>query len=229
MDSCPRDNQNNIILSMKLEDPVGGVGIDNGTASVLDGVVYSSVKRNHYLIEAYRWLVSQVFNKYGAEESAERLSGVIGTQVFAMDAAGTSVNRDILYPFRVVVGTTPIFFRDKKSNLDTDVVRYANRAFAMEAEKIYVYLRIAGVMTKQVSGSATLYYLKSPRIDSTSGTEVPTNSLPDITLENWANDACVYYAAGIALLDSASSIVDPDEGMIKIGNRFIAMALQKLP
>ena len=226
-DVNPKDNQNNISLSLKLEDPV--YDADNGIAAALDGKIYTSVKRNHYLIEAYRWIANAITEKFGVEMAAEKLSGLVATQSFTMSSSGTTINQDVLHPFRVTTSGSIIYFRDKKAALDFDVKKFALRGFAIEGDKVYVYLRTAGTLTLQNSGTATLYYIKSDRIDYSSGSEVAVNTAPDITLNAWANDACTYYAAGVAILDQASSIVEPDPSMIEVGNRFIAMALQRLP
>lgn len=191
----------NVIIHNKLTVRVRNVvedivtGGDNGIIAATDGKIFSASIVNQRLLEAYAWIVNELVAKLGVPAASLVLSDSIVQQLnFSIASAGTSVNKDYLFPVRLLQSAT-VFGLKIKSQLDADLDPYLDNGYAIDGGKIYVYQRVAGTLTLLNTGTATLHYLKADRIDPTTGAEVAVNTTPDITLNSRWHEACIFYAA----------------------------------
>ena len=223
----------NVRLANLLDDAV--TGSDNGIAAATDGMWCTSTKRNQYLNEAMRYVVLYLFNQAETNEDiGEALAaGSKKTQAITFSGSGVALNADYLYHAALIDSNKQEYkFVRIKSNLDQDLDPYLDAAYTIEgsttttAPKLYAYLRVAGVMTLQSSGTATLYYLFADRLDS-NGVDIAVNTTPDAVIDLRYFDAIVLYAAGRAAFDK--SIIDSDPTWADKGNRYMAQASTLLP
>jgi len=225
-DTVPRMNQNSVNLSLLLDDAV--TGADPGIAAAADGAWLTAVKRNYYLHSAYRWLVTTLVDTFGISAASDLIPGFIATQAITFASTGTTLNLDYLFPLRLYKATSLSAFQlSKRASLDDDFMQFVNNFYTVELGKIYGYQRTSGTLAVLPSGSGTLYYLKSDRIIVATGVEVAVNTLPDTTLDLWALDACIYYAAARAAFDK--SVIDNDPAWADKGNRFLVAATAMIP
>jgi len=226
-DTTPVANQININLSLLLEDAV--YDADNGLAAALDGVIYTGVKRNKYVAEAERELVLTLTNRLGYEKATEALQGAMVSTTITTSSSGASVPKNFICPSKLTFSNIDAQYVLTKSKLDQDLDPYLNYGYTISGGKIYFYKRVAGVMTISDAESATFLYFGVQRTDSTTGSDVSVNTAPDIAIDARWNDFLTLYAAARASFDSVSAIADPDPTMVEKGNRFMAMAMEKLP
>lgn len=217
-DTTPRNNQNAVNLGLLLDDATAGA--DNGIRAAADGKWLTAAKKNYYLHEAYRWILTTI-------RDPQALQGLIATQAITFSSVGVTLNKDYMFPLSLYrVSTADSFNLTKRVSLDDDFMPSLTNFFVIEGGKIYAYVRAAGVLAALNSGSGTFFYMKADRIDS-NGADVAVNTAPDTTVDRWALDACVLYAAGRACLDK--SIIDSAPEWMEKGNRFMAAAMEKLP
>ena len=226
-DTTPVQNLNSVNLSLLLDDAV--TGGDNGIAAAADGEPFTATKRNAYLHQAYRWLVQKLVESFGITRASDLLPGFVATQDVTFSASGVTLNKNYMFPLRLYKASAGGgFMLSKRSSLtDDDFSPFISNFYVIEAGKLYAYQRTSGTLAILAAGTGTLFYLKADRKDVTTGAEVASNTAPDTTVDGWAIDASVYYAAGAACLDK--SIIDNDPEWASKGNRFMAMAMEKLP
>lgn len=230
-DTVPVHNQMSVNLSLLCDDAV--TGGDNGIAAAADGSWLTAAKRNVYLHSAYRWLVNVLVDSYGIAGAADVIPGFVANQTMVLSATGLAINKNYMYPLRLYKSASPApggaFMLSKRASLDDDFMPFVNVFYAIEAGLLYAYQRDAStqVLNALDTVAAKLFYLKSDRVDATTGTEVAINTAPDTTLDKWATDACLYYAAGRACFDK--SVIDNDPAWADKGNRFFAAATAMIP
>ena len=91
-----------------------------------------------------------------------------------------------------------------KGFIDTDGDIRINRAYAIEGEKIYGYIRASGTLTQQSSGTAKLYYVKADRRNTSSTADIAVNVAPDTTVDTQWLDACMLYAVWRLAMDKGA-------------------------
>lgn len=192
--TTPISNALNIRVANLLND-TPTAGTDDGATASTDGAMFTATVRNSRLNEAYTWLATQLLNRYGLDKFEQYSQGLIATQSITWASGGTTVNQDFIQPLRVVSTGQPQFLKMPKGFLDIDGDIRINRAYAIEGEKIYGYIRTSGTLTKQSSGTATLYYVKADRRDTTTTADIAVNVAPDTTIDTQWLDACMLYAA----------------------------------
>lgn len=138
--TTPISNALNIRLAQKLSD-MPTVGGNDGDTAATDGTEFTDTQRNLALNQAYTELALRLINKYGAE-AASICEGLVATQSIYFISAGVTVNKDYVMPLDLL-SDTDLFLKRSKAFLDQDKDTYIDRAYAIEAGKIYVYTRAA--------------------------------------------------------------------------------------
>lgn len=193
-DTTPISNSLNIRVSHVLED-ILTAGADNGVTATTNGNAFTYSMRNEALAEAYAYLGQTFVNKFtpiGAEKLCE---GLVATQSVTFSASGTAINKDFIAPIRLIKSTGVIYHQGIKSHFDSDMEPLLDYGFAIEGNKVYGYERAAGVMAVLSTGTATLYYIKADRTNTTTGAVVAANTSPDTTIDPQYHDFLVGYAA----------------------------------
>lgn len=160
--TTPISNALNIALANHLGDTVT-TGADDGATAATDGTDFSATHRNLILQQAYKELATRLITKFGAKGAGFACEGLVATQAITFASAGTSVNKDYIVPLDLLQ-TTNMFTVRSKAFLTQDKDPYTDYAFAVEASKLYGYIRTSGTLTLQSSGTSTLYYIKEDRL-----------------------------------------------------------------
>lgn len=224
-DTTPRHNQACVSLGILMDDAT--TGADNGLQAAADGKWLTAVRKNMYMNEAYRWIVTEFVNRYGIGLASEKLQGLIAAATQTYATLGQALPADYMYPVTLQDGVNlDSAMLTKRASLEDDFMPSLTNFYVIEKNKLYNYKRTAGVLAVSFTGIGLLYYLKADRIDS-SGVDVAANTAPDTVVDRWAIDACVLYAAGRACFDK--SIIDSAPEFMDKGNRFMAQSLMKLP
>ena len=200
-DTTPIANQLSLDLARRLNDGIASTG-DNGVDAATDGKIMFDDFRNKYVIVACRWVIDQLVLRLGIEAATPLLQGALTSQSITFSASGVSLNKDYLYPSRLLQSTTSTF---KYITSRTDAVIDANpmdtKVYTVDNGKLYAWIRTAGVLTIQSSGTGTFYYIGSPRVNTSSGADVAVNTAPDIALDPKYFQAIVSYAQFLACMD----------------------------
>ncbi len=196
-DTTPIINAVNVDLANKLNDPVNNA--DNGVAVATDGSVFLAVQRNLALCDAMNQLAVRLIGNYGVDGAASKCEGLVATQSITFSSSGTSINKDYIAPLRLVGSATPEFLFRPKATLDLDLDIRIDRAYTIEGGLLYGYIRSAGTLTKQSSGTATFYYIKSDRKSTSTGAPVAYNTAPDTTIDQqwliWVKEYASWWLA----------------------------------
>lgn len=192
-DVTPRSNQLNVNLAQMLSDAV--TGSDNGVKSSADGSVFTSAQRNAKLSEGFTWVVNKIVQVVGLMEARTLLGDSLTTQAITFASGGTTVNADYLFPVALLKSDNNEFNLFPRKNLAQDLDPYLDAGYAIEGFKLYAYQRAAGTLSQLTSGTGTFYYLKADRKDTTTGSDIAANTVPDTTMDFKFLDAVMYYAA----------------------------------
>lgn len=205
-DNVPVHNKLTVRLANLIDDPV--TGGDNGIAAATDGKLFSASIRNQRLHEGYSWIVSELVGRLGLDVACGLLADSITTQnVASTSASGDTVNKDYLYPVKLVRSTGSIYSLHIKSELDADFDRFLDNGFAIDGNKLYVYQRNSGTgLLPIVAGlNVTLHYLKADRLDATTGSDVAVNTAPDTTLNSRWHELALLFAAWRLCVDKGAA------------------------
>lgn len=224
-DNVPVSNQLNINLSIILDDAVSG-GADNGATAAIDGSVFSATKRNFYISQGCRDFIVATEQKHKDDADAI-LQGAVQTQSITLSSSGTTLNKDYMYPVKLMVSTQEFNYFNDKGDLDQDIDPYLDAAYTIYAGKLYGYQRITGTFTLLNSGSSTFYYIGAPRVNTSDGTDKAVNTTPDIVFDPRCYDSILLFSAARACNDK--SIIDSDPTWKEKGGVFFAQAMAKLP
>jgi hypothetical protein len=220
-DTTPISNALNIRLGQKLGDPPTA-GVDNGATAAVNGVDFTATQRNLALNQAYNELAVRLLATHG-ELAAVMCEGLVATQAVTFAAAGVTINKDYIRYLRLVGSTSLQFVLKSKAFLDNDQDPYIDRAYALEGGKLYAYIRSAGTLTLQSSGTGTFYYIKSDRKSTSTGADVAVNTAPDTTIDqNWL-EWCMEYGAWWLAVNKGS------DRWLTLANLFSAQVESKLP
>lgn len=193
-DTTPISNSLNIRISHVLED-ILTVGADNGVTASTNGNAFTASMRNEKLTEACGYLAQALLNKLGPKGVEAACEGLVATQSITLASAGTSINKDYIAPIRLIKSTGLIYHQGIKSHFDSDIEPLLDYGFAIEGNKVYAYERSAGVLSAINSGTATLYYIKHDRMNTSSGVTVVVNTAPDTTIDSQFHEFLISYAA----------------------------------
>lgn len=202
-DTTPISNYLNIRISHILED-ILTVGADNGVTATTNGNAFTASMRNEKLTEALGYLAKALINKFGSQGVEAQAEGLVATQSVTLASAGTTVNKDFIAPIRLIKSTGLIYHQGIKSHFDSDIEPLLDYGFAIEGNKVYAYERSAGTLSAINSGTATLYYIKNDRVNTSTGAVVATNTAPDTTVDPQWNEFVVMYAAARLATDKGA-------------------------
>ena len=189
-DNIPRHNRMSVDLANILGDPLSGA--DNGIKAAADGRIATADTRNRRLHEAYSWILEELIKR---EDGTARydIEGLVSTQSFTFSSSGVALKKDFLV--EISLGSSAIFQKRSKDELDRDTDIRINYGYAIENGLIYGYQRSAGTLTILNAGSGTLYYYRADRIDPTTGNDVAINTTPDMGIDRRWMSSCLHYAA----------------------------------
>lgn len=221
-DNTPVSNVVNIKIANYLDDPLTAAA-DNGLTAATNTSMFLAAQRNQALNEALAWIVQELVNRVGPDMASQACQGAVATQAITFAAAGSTVNKDFMYPLRLISTGKPLFTLMSKSDLDADQDFLITRAYTIEGGKLYGYIRSAGTLTLQSSGTATFYYLKADRKNTTTGADVVVNTAPDTTLDFRFMDSVTWYACH--LLAQAKGAGE----WLEKNAQFMKLALEKFP
>ena len=204
-DSVPISNKINLNLAIRLDDGITPTG-DNGVDAATDGKIFYDTTRNKYVIQACRWLIDSLVKLLGIEVATPLLQGTLTSQSITFSATGTAVNKDFLYPSRLLQSTTiQFYYITSRADAVIDVAPYQDYVYTIDNGKLYGWIRTSGTLTLQSSGTATFYYIGSPRVDTSTGADVAVNTAPDIALDTRFHDAITAYAQYLGCSDKSTS------------------------
>lgn len=221
--TAPISNVLNIKIANYLDDPLTAAA-DNGLTAATNTSTFLASQRNQALNEALAWVVNECVNRYGLERTREMIPGAVSSQAFTANSNGVTLNGDFMYALEVIKGTTrPPFTIMSKADLTLDSDILVTNAAVIEGGKIYVYIRTAGTLAIQSTGSYTLFYLKADRKSTTDSSDTAVNTLPDTTLDYRFLDATTWYACHLLAQAKGAG-----EWMEK-SQHFLALAMEKFP
>ncbi len=225
-DTTPISNQLNINLSIRMDDAVSG-GADNGATAALDGAVMSSARRNYYINSGCRNLVRSIVENIGQLNSYDILQGAIKTQSITFSSSGTTLNKDFMYPARLV-SSSANYTLAGRPELTIDFNPMITNGYAIDAGKIYGYTRDSnGLFAILSSGTATFYYYSAQRVDTSTGAETAVNTAPDIAVDSRWWDVILLFAQAEACNDK--SIIENEPSWAEQGGKFFAQAMSRIP
>ena len=205
-----------------LED-ILTVGADDGVTAATNGNAFTAAMRNERLTEALGYLAKTLVNKVGSQGTEAQAEGLVASQSVTLASAGTTLNKDFVAPIRLIKSTGLIYHQGIKSHFDSDIEPLLDYGFAVEGNKVYAYERTAGTLAAVNSGTATLYYIKNDRVNTSTGAAVVVNTTPDTTIDPQWQEFVVMYAAARLAEDKGAG-----EWQVK-ANKFMEVALRMLP
>lgn len=212
----------NIKIANYLDDPLP-VAADDGLTAAQNTSTFLASQRNQAVNESLAWLVQECVNRYGIEQTAEMLQGAIATQSVTFSSAGVTTNKDMKFPYRLIDSSGNVYKRMDRVAATTDDEFFNSYVYSIDGGKLYAYLRTAGTLTLQNSGTGTFYYLKADRKDTTSGADTAVNTAPDTTFDYRFIEAAVWY--GCHLLAQAKGAGE----WLEKNQQFLGLALEKFP
>lgn len=159
-------------VSRALEDPVSYTA---GGGAATAGKVYTVAQRQELINRANVYLQSFLYNKFDTDGVKRILQSTVKTASITFASAGTSVASDYNnMPIGLTKdsSTATYVYVQNKLDADNDVNKNLSYIFTVEAGKIYVYIRSAGTLTKQSSGTGVFYYLASDQVTQNSATDI---------------------------------------------------------
>lgn len=192
-DSFPISNALNVAISVHLGDPVSGA--DNGIAASSDGVDFSATHRNLILQKAYNELAVRLINLYGAQTASIMCEGIRVQQSITFASGGTSINKDYITSIALLKSDNNEFNLRDLNDLKQDLDPYLDAGYAIEGGKLYAFQRSAGTLSQLTSGTGTLYYIKSDRLDVSTGAVIAVNSTSDTQIDGTWHNFLIEYSA----------------------------------
>jgi hypothetical protein len=207
MNNTPIINKMTIELRILLDDIVSGS--DDGVKAETNGKDFTASKINQYLLESMKELVKRLVNTYDIDMTADLAPGLIKTQTITLSLSGTDVNKDFMYATGLLVNSDS-FKLESRIKFQQDSEPIIIRGYAIDAGKLYAYVRedvgtpAVYTLNLQESGTATLYYLKADRVNTSTGKDLDINSGTDTTLDMRWRNWVLRYAAQRACEDKGS-------------------------
>lgn len=194
----PISNALNVAIATHLGDPPTTGATDGETASS-DGVDFSATHRNLILQKAYNELAVRLIALYGVQGASAMCEGIRAQQSITFASGGTSINKDYIMQIALLKSDFNEFNLRDLNDLRQDLDPYLDAGYAIEGGKIYAFQRSAGVLSQLTSGTGTLYYIKSDRLDTSTGSALAVNSTSDTSIDaTWHNFLIEYSAYRLA-------------------------------
>lgn len=213
----PLHNKNIVALCRLLEEvPAGG---DDGLIASANGDEFTSTLREQYMQWAYTRLPLKYRDALGSAVVEWEFPGLIFEKTSSM-ASPVTLNEDVALLLDVrKSGSTSVFLRSGKNSIDQEVDPFKDNVYTVVGKTVTLYRRVSGVYTAWNSGDAIVRYIKSERIDSSTGAVGTANTLVnggDITIDLKWHQPCVLYAAYFACMEHGG------EDRINMGQRFLS-------
>lgn len=229
-DSTPLSNFLNIALSIKLGDPPT-TGGDNGITASTDATDFSATQRNDALAFAYNELANRLIKLYG-KDAGKMCGGLVATQTVIFSSSGTTVNKDYISPLSLLDVTTEQEFEYMAlKGLIQDLNPYVDAGYAVEAGKLYAYIRGASqtVADIQITAGGT-GYTSAPTVGFTGGggtgaaatATITADAVTSIIITNvgsgYTSTPTVTFTGGVGSGAAATAIVGDGSLIVRHSN-----------